>query len=311
MLHKKTAMEVLGFNPKSDEYKFFDVMMTPEMAKWILDYHNNDNRDFYKSQLAALDKSINDHSWQRDGGVCVFNSDGNLHEFQHRLDRIVANKLTVPVGICLGADKESFTKTAPAKARHPVDEMYRKDKSATKEDETCLRQILARRGGSEKLTLPNAIAMWTLWKTVVRAGRKITKDIIKNTESFKSWNKELLGFNSLMVSIDKKNVAVNLMKLLENQVHGKETTLGKGFNIFKKGDIFTADTTNTEKSNIRFLMLCHAADQLEKRPNGMIEWDISSAKCNHEVMKKYGNYRKFLVDPDNIGRKGAGFKSAA
>jgi len=311
MLHKKTAMEVLGFDPKSDEYEFFVVMMTPEMAQWILDYHNNDNRDFYKSQLAALDKSINDHSWQRDGGVCVFNSDGNLHEFQHRLDRIVANKLTVPVGICLGADKESFTKTAPAKARHPVDEMYRKDKSATKEDETCLRQILARRGGSEKLTLPNAIAMWTLWKTVVRAGRKITKDIIKNTESFKSWNKELLGFNSLMVSIDKKNVAVNLMKLLENQVHGKETTLGKGFNIFKKGDIFTADTTNTEKSNIRFLMLCHAADQLEKRPNGMIEWDISSAKCNHEVMKKYGNYRKFLVDPDNIGRKGAGFKSAA
>jgi len=311
MLHKKTAMEVLGFDPKSDEYKFFDVMMTPEMAQWILDYHNNDNRDFYKSQLAALDKSINDHSWQRDGGVCVFNSDGNLHEFQHRLDRIVANKLTVPVGVCLGADKESFTKTAPAKARHPVDEMYRKDKSATKEDETCLRQILARRGGSEKLTLPNAIAMWTLWKTVVRAGRKITKDIIKNTESFKSWNKELLGFNSLMVSIDKKNVAVNLMKLLENQVHGKETTLGKGFNIFKKSDIFTADTTNTEKSNIRFLMLCHAADQLEKRPNGMIEWDISSAKCNHEVMKKYGNYRKFLVDPDNIGRKGAGFKSAA
>ena len=311
MLHKKTAMEVLGFDPKSDEYEFFVVMMTPEMAQWILDYHNNDNRDFYKSQLAALDKSINDHSWQRDGGVCVFNSDGNLHEFQHRLDRIVANKLTVPVGVCLGADKESFTKTAPAKARHPVDEMYRKDKSATKEDETCLRQILARRGGSEKLTLPNAIAMWTLWKTVVRAGRKITKDIIKNTESFKSWNKELLGFNSLMVSIDKKNVAVNLMKLLENQVHGKETTLGKGFNIFKKGDIFTADTTNTEKSNIRFLMLCHAADQLEKRPNGMIEWDISSAKCNHEVMKKYGNYRKFLVDPDNIGRKGAGFKSAA
>ena len=311
MLHKKTTMEVLGFDPKSDEYKFFDVMMTPEMAQWILDYHNNDNRDFYKSQLAALDKSINDHSWQRDGGVCVFNSDGNLHEFQHRLDRIVANKLTVPVGICLGADKDSFTKTAPAKGRHPVDEMYRKDKSAVKEDETCLRQILSRRGGSEKLTLPNAIAMWKIWKKIVRDGRIITKGIIKKTESFKSWNKELLGFNSLMVSIDKKDVAVNLMKLLENQVHGTETTLGKGFNIFKKGDIFTADTTNTQKSDIRFQMLCHASDQLEKRPNGMIEWEMTSVKCGHEVMKKYGNYRKFLVDPDNIGRKGAGFKSAA
>ena len=313
MLHKKTAMEVLGFNPKSDEYEFFVVMMTPEMAQWILDYHNNDNRDFYKSQLAAIDKSINDHSWQRDGGVCVFNSEGNLHEFQHRLDRIVANKLTVPVGICLGADKESFTKTAPAKQRYPVDEMYRKDKTATKLDETCLRQILARRGGDEKLTLPNAIAMWNIWKPIVREAIKITNTLVSKSESFKSWNKELLGFNALMVSIGKKDVAINMMQLLNNQVHAdkSKTTLGNGFDRFKKGDIFTADTTNTQKSNIRFMMLSHASDQLEKTSNGMIEWTLTSAKCSHESMKQYGNYRKFLVDPDNIGKKGAGFKSAA
>ena len=43
----------------------------------------------------------------------------------------------------------------------------------------------------------------------------------------------------------------------------------------------------------------------------MIEWTLTSAKCSHESMKQYGNYRKFLVDPDNIGKKGAGFKSAA
>ena len=313
MLHKKTAMEVLGFNPKSDEYEFFVVMMTPEMAKWILDHQNNDNRSFYKSQLAAIDKSINDHSWQRDGGVCVFNSEGNLHEFQHRLDRIVANKLTVPVGICLGADKESFTKTAPAKQRYPVDEMYRKDKTATKLDETCLRQILARRGGDEKLTLPNAIAMWNIWKPIVREAIKITNTLVSKSESFKSWNKELLGFNALMVSIGKKDVAINMMQLLNNQVHAdkSKTTLGNGFDRFKKGDIFTADTTNTQKSNIRFMMLSHASDQLEKTSNGMIEWTLTSAKCSHESMKQYGNYRKFLVDPDNIGKKGAGFKSAA
>ena len=313
MLHKKTAMEVLGFNPKSDEYEFFVVMMTPEMAKWILDHQNNDNRSFYKSQLAAIDKSINDHSWQRDGGVCVFNSEGNLHEFQHRLDRIVANKLTVPVGICLGADKESFTKTAPAKQRYPVDEMYRKDKTATKLDETCLRQILARRGGDEKLTLPNAIAMWKIWKPIVREAIKITNTLVSKSESFKSWNKELLGFNALMVSIGKKDVAINMMQLLNNQVHAdkSKTTLGNGFDRFKKGDIFTADTTNTQKSNIRFMMLSHASDQLEKTSNGMIEWTLTSAKCSHESMKQYGNYRKFLVDPDNIGKKGAGFKSAA
>jgi len=312
MLHRRTAKEVLGFNPKSDLYNCFVVMMTPDMAQYILDNHNFDNRSFYKSQLAALDKSITDHGWQRDGGVCAFNTDGNLHEFQHRLDRIVANKLTVPVGIFVGVEKESFTKTAPAKQRYPVDEMYRKDKSATKLDETCLRQLLVRRGGDEKLTLPNAIAMWKLWKTTVREGIKITNTLTSDCESFKSWNKELLGFNALMVSIGKKDVAVNLMKILNNQVHADKpnSTLGNGFDKFKKGDIFTADTTNTEKSKIRFLMLCHASDQLEKKSNGQIEWTLTSAKCSHENMKQYGNYRKFLVDPDGHGKRGAGFKSA-
>ena len=311
MLHKRTAMEVLGFNPKSDEYKCFVVMMTPDMAQYILDNHNFDNRNFYKSQLAALDKSINDHGWQRDGGVCAFNTDGNLHEFQHRLDRIIANKLTVLVGVFVGVEKESFTKTAPAKQRYPVDEMYRKDKSATKLDETALRQLLGRRNGDEKLTLPNAIAMWKMWKTVIRQGIKITNTLTSSCDSFKSWNKELLGFNSLMVHIDRTEIAKGLMKLLENQVHGKETTLGRGFNEFKKGDIFTADTTNTEKSNIRFLMLCHAADLLSKKSDGMIEWVLTSAKCNHENMKSktMGSfYREFLVDPDGYGKKGAGFK---
>ena len=309
MLHRRTAMEVLGFEPKSDEYDCFIVDMTPEMAQYILDNHNNDNRNFYASQLAALDKSIWNHGWQLDGGAIVFSTDGHLLEFQHRLDRIVANKLTVKVGVFVGAEKESFEKSAPAKKRYPVDQMYRKDKSATKLDETCLRQILARRGDT-KLELPNAIAMWNIWKRVVRSGIEITKPLISNTESFKSWNKELLGFNSLMAHIDKGDIAKKLMKILEDDVHGKQTTLSKGFNNFKKGDIFTADTTNTEKSNIRFLMLCHASDQLEKKQDGMIEWDLTTAKCNHEVMRKYGNYRKFLIDPDNILKKGAGFKSA-
>ena len=312
MLHTKTGKEVLGFDPKSDEYDFFIVMMTPEMAKYILDNHNFDNRDFYPSQLAALDKSISDHGWQRDGGVAVFNTEGNLIEAQHRLKKIVENKITVPFGICLGAEKESFEKTTPPKQRHPVDQMFRKDKTATKLDETCLRQILARRGGDEKLTLPNAIAMWKLWKPTVREGIKITNILISKSESFKSWNKELMGFNALMVSIGKKDIAKKLMELLNNQVHveNPNSTLGNGFDEFKRGDIFTADTTNTQKSNIRFMMLCHASDQLEKAPDGSAQWRMESIQCNHDNMKRSGNYRKFLVDPDNIGKKGAGFKSA-
>ena len=36
--------DVLTFNPKSTKQESFIVYMTPEIAQYILDNHNNDNR---------------------------------------------------------------------------------------------------------------------------------------------------------------------------------------------------------------------------------------------------------------------------
>lgn len=295
--------DVLGFNPKQNDYNCFMHTITPEKAQYILDNHNKDNRPFYATQLKALDKSIAEDGWCIDGGSMSFNHEGHLTEFQHRLDRIVENDLTVEVPVVVGVVVDTFEKSAPAKKRYPVDQMYRIDKTVVKEDETALRQLLSRRQG-EKLNMKNAKRLWRLWKKNVRKGIQLSKDIVENTESFKSWNKEILGFASLMVSIKQEKVAKTLLTLLKNHVHGQETTLTKDFRKFVKTEAGAAlDITNTEKSNSRFLLLCAAADKINKRLDGMIELGLTKDKCVHERMKHKGVYREFLEDPDNIGTK--------
>ena len=77
------SSEILGFDPKSTKEEIFQVEMTPEMAEYILRNHNNSNRKFVKAQQNAIKKSWDKFGWLFDGGVCAFNTDGQLTEFQH------------------------------------------------------------------------------------------------------------------------------------------------------------------------------------------------------------------------------------
>jgi len=298
-----TSEEVLGFDPKQSEYKCFMVTITPEKAENILKNHNEDNRPFYQTQLKAIDKSIDDDGWCNDGGSMTFNTNGDLTEYQHRLDRIKVRKLTEQVPVVVGVKPDAFTKTAPAKKRTPVDEMYRKDSSVVKDDETGLRQVLKREGRTS-LTMKNAIEEWKNWKSYVRNGRKIAKDIVDKTEDYKSWGKEIVGFASLMVHIGEESTAKNLLSLLKKQVHGEETTLTKEFVKYRDFDSGSPlNMSNAEKANIKFLMLCHAADRLKEQPDGMIQLALTPDKCTHDKMKKKGVYNKFLFDASNIGNR--------
>ena len=52
-------VEVLGFNPISDEYKCLGIRkITPDMAAYILEKLNKDNRPISKAQLNNLEKNI-------------------------------------------------------------------------------------------------------------------------------------------------------------------------------------------------------------------------------------------------------------
>ena len=41
----QNGLNTLPFNPKTDDYTAFMVDVTPQMARYILDYHNRDNRN--------------------------------------------------------------------------------------------------------------------------------------------------------------------------------------------------------------------------------------------------------------------------
>ena len=69
--------ENLGFNPKQSKYDCFMHTLTPDMAQYILDYHNKDNRPFYQSQLKEIDKSLDTDGWCPDGGSMTFNTNGD------------------------------------------------------------------------------------------------------------------------------------------------------------------------------------------------------------------------------------------
>ena len=302
-----TSEEVLGFNPKQSEYTCQMVTITPKIAQYILDKHNNDNRDFYKTQFKALDKSLAKHGWCYDGSSMSFNTNGQLTEFQHRLDRIVYHDLTVSVPVLLGIEPEVQQKIAPPKARTPVDAIFRKDRSVVKDDESVLRQFLFRRGG-EKLNMENAIDMWAMYKPNVLKGREIGKIVLKKrTSRYQPWKKEIQGFCALMVSIKKEKVARNLLEVLQAHIDGKETTLSRDFDKYRKNEVTSGlDISGPEKSNTRFIMLCAAADRLIESPDGMIELGLTREKCVHEKMKSrvVGSvYREFLEDPDNNGTK--------
>ena len=136
---------------------------------------------------------------------------------------------------------------------------------------------------------------------ILTKGRSIIESIKTNTDEYKSWGKELLGFASHMVDIGEEKLVKNVLKQLENQVHGEETTLTKEFVKFRdQGAGSPLQITNAEKSTIKFLMLCRAADRLKERPDGRILFNFTSDKCTHDKMKNIGVYRKFLYNPDNI-----------
>ena len=63
----------LGFDPKSKEMKTFLMDITPEIAAYILAYHNNDNRNITMSQVIQIAQSIVDDGWLEDGQPLTFN----------------------------------------------------------------------------------------------------------------------------------------------------------------------------------------------------------------------------------------------
>ena len=213
----RVPFDVLGFDPFSQEPTSFIMEITPDMAAYILKYHNNDNRKLIKSQVNKIVASIRKDGWIFDGQPITFNVEGNLTEGQHRLHAIVITGVTAKCSISCGIVTGAFTKCTPSKPRKAEDEIQRKDKTATSSEASTLRQVLIRRKG-EKLTIQNAIEKWVFWKQFVRTGTKSIDTFFDQIDKFNAWKRTFGAWATLMATLKKEKVATDFLSLLESEI---------------------------------------------------------------------------------------------
>ncbi len=296
------SSEILGFDPKSTKEEIFQVEMTPEMAEYILRNHNNSNRKFVKAQQNAIKKSWDKFGWLFDGGVCAFNTDGQLTEFQHRLQEIVDRGETVTIWIATGVKPATFIQTAPPKNRTKWDAVYKTDNSATTDEVTTLEQLLKRRKG-DTLSMTNAPDMFKEWKNYIRLGMSITSKFFGDdkVKRFDPWQRQFNAWATMMVYTDKAKEAKAFLELFKLCLSGKDTCL-----LFTKLDEFmrsesVAYLAGEKKAAQVHFILCHAMDRFLTAPEGDCDWDLDYADSCHEKMKvKSPTYYSFLYNPQGL-----------
>lgn len=305
-------LRALGFNPFQQEYEAKVITVTPEIAKIILDNFNDNNRKFVPSQTNAIKKSVNTFGWLKDGGAIVFCTDGNIIEFQHRLQMIVDLNLTVQCILVLGADPNAFNRVAPAKNRTKADAINKKDKTATSDEVTALNQLLSRRRGegnttkgTDTLTMANAYDMWVLWKNEVRAGAKLTEEFFDGSViQLDPWKRQVNAFAALSVH---EGISVQFTSFLGDlKLHFTgQDECGLFREMHKTIAEETAWMSGPQKATAIWYALCYAFDRYLAHGKHC-QFGGNDMKLSHEylVKKSIGSvYRRFLANPDGLDPK--------
>lgn len=82
--------------------------VTPEVAKDILENHNNLNRHRNKAHVKALLNNMKQGTWRFNGDTIRFDKDGELIDGQHRLAALVEFGNPLPMIVISGFDKDTL-----------------------------------------------------------------------------------------------------------------------------------------------------------------------------------------------------------
>jgi hypothetical protein len=83
-------MSAINFRVKYDVRTTIDrVLVTPEIAEYILKVANCNNRNISKATVDSYVNDIWNGAWKDNGERVKFGKDGNLRDGQHRLSAIV------------------------------------------------------------------------------------------------------------------------------------------------------------------------------------------------------------------------------
>ncbi len=281
----------LPFDPYSQERESMVIKVTPIMAKYILDHHNNDNRKMCPSQVNKIGQSVNSFGWMFTGDAIIFNTNGNINESQHRLQWI-ANQDggEYETTVTLGAQPDSFSNAAIAKPRRAHDEIYRKDNTALPSQTAILGDVLKRRGNKPALNINNAVKQWYDWKDDIKKAEKICNSFLSETEDFSTQTKTIGAWTTLCVNFKLGDEAEIFLDLLKAQLL-EESTCRLTSDFMEYWKDHTWNESNEGKLKVLYMMLCVAMDRILKKPDGSIALNITPSKLNKKTLT--GCYLKF------------------
>lgn len=282
----------LPFDPKSQVRDSMVIKLTPEMAKYILEHHNKDNRKICPSQVNKIAQSVATFGWLFTGDAVIFNTNGDINESQHRLTFIASQDTgEYETSVTLGAQPDSFSNAAIAKPRRPHDEIYRKDNTALPSQTAILGDLLKRRGNKPALNINNAVKQWFDWKDDIKKAENICNSFLSETEDFSTQKKTIGAWATLCVNAKLGDEAEAFLDLLKAELLGDSNCrLTADFVEYWKEH--TWNESNEGKLKVLYMMLCVAMDRILKKSDGSIAFNITPSKLDPKTLT--GCYRKFL-----------------
>lgn len=94
--------------------------ITPDVARQMLE-RNRRNRPISASNLSRLTNEIRSGMWRLNGETIIIDSDGGIHDGQHRLLAVVASGITIQSWVIEGVDPDSFSTVDSGKPRSGAD----------------------------------------------------------------------------------------------------------------------------------------------------------------------------------------------
>lgn len=97
------------------------AIITPTVARELLDNNNTRNRSVRKSQMEFLTGQLKNGKFVFNGETIVFGDDGNINNGQHRLRSCAEAGVDIDVLLCFGVPKGRFTTYDQSSRRTPGD----------------------------------------------------------------------------------------------------------------------------------------------------------------------------------------------
>lgn len=93
---------------KLEDFSVRVVIMTPALAKNILEIRNVSNRKVTPTNVRLIGKAMVEDKWDFNGDSIRFDENGNMIDGQHRLLAIINTGVSVPMVIMTGIKKDAF-----------------------------------------------------------------------------------------------------------------------------------------------------------------------------------------------------------